>query len=70
MTNGIYGRNYKVYEKQYLEALMNNDTERMAAIERLNGRTYVYSNNYKGNTRTRDELTALWGEAYNPKCKS
>lgn len=59
-----------MYEKQYLEALMNNDTERMAAIERINGGTYIYGSHFQGYNRIEDELTAIWGDAYNIRCKS
>lgn len=54
-----------MYEGQYLEALIHEDHERMEAIKRLNSEgVYPY------NDKTRDELTALFGQAYNGKCKS
>lgn len=56
-----------MYEQAYLKSLIKNDTKRMRAIERLNSNTYYYKNN---RDRVRDELTAIWGNDYNPNCRS
>lgn len=56
-----------MYEQAYLKSLIKNDTKRMRAIERLNSNTYYYKNN---RDRVRDKLTAIWGNDYNPNCRS
>ena len=48
------------YESQYIEAMMKDDTERMNAIKRING---ILPTGIM-HSPSKDELIALFGEAY------
>lgn len=51
-----------MYERQYCEAIINKDYERMAAIERLNNPRTAYPLCRYPTSRTTDTSLALYGD--------